>query len=275
MNELEGCIDMHVHFDPDPFRKRKGTAVELARQAAQAGMRGVVLKSHDYLTTPLCASLNGLKMGAELFGSLTLNRAAGGLNPQAVLVAARLGTRIIWLPTFDSIVDAARRGEGGIRVASEDGSLVDGMERIFEIVREYDIVLCTGHIAEAEVFAVVARAVKRGIRVVVTHPLTTIAGNPLALDKQKALAGMGAYIEHCYVACMPAVQGLDPMRIAEAVKAVGAERCVLDTDFGQDYNPPPAEGMLMMVRALKECGLSDREIELAIKINPAQLLKIS
>ena len=40
-------------------------------------MRGVVLKSHHYLTTPLCSSLNELGLGVELFGSLVLNWAVG------------------------------------------------------------------------------------------------------------------------------------------------------------------------------------------------------
>ncbi|MDP6100441.1 MAG: hypothetical protein QGH66_03350 [Dehalococcoidia bacterium] len=64
------------------------------------------------------------------------------------------------------------------------------------------------------------------------------------------------------------------MKIVEAVKAVGAGRCVLDTDFGQDYNPSPVEGMRMMIGALKECGLGDNDLELAVKTNPARLLGI-
>jgi predicted metal-dependent TIM-barrel fold hydrolase len=113
-----------------------------------------------------------------------------------------------------------------------------------------------------------------GIKVIVTHPLTTAAGHPLSLDRQKELAERGAYIEHCYIACTHPEQKLHPMRIVEAVRAVGAERCILDTDFGQDYNPPPAEGMKMMAAALKECGLDDGELELAMKTNPARLLGI-
>jgi len=34
---------------------------------------------------------------------------------------------------------------------------------------------------------------------------------------------MGAYIEHCFLACMPAVH-LSPAVMVENVKAVGAER---------------------------------------------------
>lgn len=271
---LKGCIDMHLHFAPDPFRERKASALSVARQAAEVGMRGVVLKSHHYLTTPLCSSLNELGLGVELFGSLVLNRAVGGLNPQAVRVAAALGTRVLWMPTTDSVAGASGRGEVGVRVTDQDGSLLPEMEHILETVKEHDMVLCTGHIAEEEVVALTYRATGMGIKMVVTHPLTTAAGSLLSLDRQRELADRGAYIEYCYLACTHLEQRLHPMKIAEAVRVVGAGRCILDTDFGQDYNPEPVEGMRMMVAAMKECGLSDSEVELAIKTNPARLLSV-
>jgi hypothetical protein len=272
-NMIKGCIDFHVHTAPDPFNERKSTGVEVAKQAAEAGMRGVVLKCHDYMTTPMCSSLNELGLGTELFGSIALNRAVGGLNPRAVLVAAGLGTKVVWLPTFDSIPDAARHGESGIAILGGDGNPLPEIEQIFDIIKEYDMVLCTGHITEAEIIAAVIRATKMGIKTVVSHPLLTPIGNPLSLERQIELATMGAYIEHGYVACALGLQ--KPEKIAESVKAVGAERCILDTDFGQAANPPPVEGMMMMFTALKECGLSDKELDLATRINPAQLLNIN
>jgi len=71
---------------------------------------------------------------------------------------------------------------------------------------------------------------------------------------------------------MPLGDQLNPNRIVEAVRAVGAERCILTTDLGQDWNPPPAEGMRMMVGTLLRCKLSVEEIETMIKTNPAELL---
>jgi hypothetical protein len=41
---LEGAIDIHVHFAPDPRVERRGDAIEVARQARDMGMRGMVLK---------------------------------------------------------------------------------------------------------------------------------------------------------------------------------------------------------------------------------------
>jgi hypothetical protein len=52
---IPGSIDLHVHCAPD-VRPRKMTALELARAAKLAGMRGVVLKNHETSTTALAAT---------------------------------------------------------------------------------------------------------------------------------------------------------------------------------------------------------------------------
>ena len=40
---LEGAVDIHVHFAPDPRVERRGDALAVARQAREMGMRGLVL----------------------------------------------------------------------------------------------------------------------------------------------------------------------------------------------------------------------------------------
>ncbi len=47
---LEGAIDVPVHAAPDPYAARKVDARQLVESAAEAGMAGLVLKSHDYPT---------------------------------------------------------------------------------------------------------------------------------------------------------------------------------------------------------------------------------
>ena len=86
------------------------------------------------------------------------------------------------------------------------------------------------------------------------------------------MAERGALIEHCFNCVMPLSDRLDPMTIVEAVRAVGAGRCVLTTDLGQEWNPPPAEGMRMMVATLMKCGLTPEELTTMIKANPSRLL---
>src|SRR5258705_10633009 len=56
--DLGGAADLHCHFGPDPHRARSVDAFEAAREAAAAGHRAVVLKSHDSPSASLaCAVL--------------------------------------------------------------------------------------------------------------------------------------------------------------------------------------------------------------------------
>jgi len=83
---------------------------------------------------------------------------------------------------------------------------------------------------------------------------------------------MGAVLEYCYSPCMPHGKRLDPKRIVEGMKRVGAEHCVMATDFGQPYNPNPIDGMRQFIKVMQALGISDREVEVMTKRNPARLL---
>lgn len=282
---MKGAIDFHVHANPDPFYERRLDAIEIAHQASAAGMSAVVIKCHHYCTAPLAYIVNQLTPGFSLLGSLVLNREAGGLNPDVVEVAARTGARVIWMPTLSSVVDTGRRKENkryplkavsddGISITGQDGKLVPQIAPILEIIKSNNIVLATGHISVPEIYALVTEAKRMQVKVIVTHPLTEIAGSLLSIKQQQELVSEGAYIEHCFFACMPLIQGLNPAVMVEHIKAVGAERCVLSTDFGQEYNPAPAEGFRMMLATMLRAGLSEKELETITKVNPARLLDL-
>ena len=99
---LKGSYDLHVHAGPDPNQKRRLDAIETARHAYEAEMGGFVLKSHEYLTSPLTYALEQMYPGLTVAGSISLNREVGGLNHQAVQTAARLGAKVIWMPTLSA-----------------------------------------------------------------------------------------------------------------------------------------------------------------------------
>jgi predicted metal-dependent phosphotriesterase family hydrolase len=65
-----------------------------------------------------------------------------------------------------------------------------------------------------------------------------------------------------------------PARYAEMIKTVGAEQCIMSTDFGQVHNPPPPEGLRIFIRAMRENGVSDGEIRMMVSENPAKMLGI-
>jgi predicted TIM-barrel fold metal-dependent hydrolase len=137
------------------------------------------------------------------------------------------------------------------------------------------MILASGHISPRETFALMEEAKSMGIwKLIVTHALTTQGVVPFTLEDQKRLAQMGAYIEHTYVGFLPTDFRSDPKPMVEAIKYVGAEHCIMSTDLGQYYNPPAAEGMRMFIALLLKNGITDHEIELMVKVNPAKLLRL-
>ena len=96
---LRGSVDLHVHCGPEPGRQRRMDALETGRHAYEAEMGGFVLKSHAYPTAPTADVLSRMYPGLRVYGSVTLNPPVGGLNPSAVEAAARMGAKIVWMPT--------------------------------------------------------------------------------------------------------------------------------------------------------------------------------
>src|ERR1700761_4612239 len=103
--DLHGAADLHCHFGPDAHRERSVDAFEAAREAAAAGHRAVVLKSHDFHTASLAWSVAQVVPGVEVYGGISCDREVGGVTPAAVEIALRLGGRIVWLPTLSSKQD--------------------------------------------------------------------------------------------------------------------------------------------------------------------------
>ncbi|MFC2042093.1 DUF6282 family protein [Chloroflexota bacterium] len=271
---LSGSIDMHMHTAPDPRAERRLDALQAALQAQEAGMRAIVLKSHEYPTAPLAYIVNQIVPDVTVLGSISLDLEVGGLNPHALEASAKLGAKVVWMPTLTSANDMKKKGGGGIVILDKEGRLLPVIGEILSIVKDYRMVLATGHVSVAESFALVDFARKEGLeKIVVTHPLLEWLGAPLSLEEQCQMAEKGAYIEHCFSVTMPMYR-LDPMKIVEAVRAVGAERCIISTDMGQDNNPAPAEGIRVAIATMLKCGLSEKEVELMVKINPARLLDL-
>lgn len=272
---LQGSIDMHVHHGPDAHIRRRLDALETALQAEAAGMKAIVLKSHDYPTAPIAYIVSQQVHNLAVFGSISLDFGVGGLNPAAVETSAILGAKVVWMPTLSSANDyqKLRLSGEGIKIVDEKGKILPVVQQIMGIVKKYDMVVATGHVSAPEAFALVDEAREKGItRIIATHPLTKMVGATLSNEEQQQMAGKGAYIEHCFVDTMPLGERLDPMKIVEVVRVVGAEHCILTTDFGQNHNPPPAEGMRMMIATMLRCKLTAEEIELMVKSNPAKLL---
>src|ERR1044072_9431301 len=99
-----GTIDVHVHSHPDVFGRNMDD-IDVASLAKAKGMRGIVLKNHVATSADRVALVMNVGHGIEVFGGIVLNKAVGGVNPDAVEWMHRMyGGRgkIVWLPTFDA-----------------------------------------------------------------------------------------------------------------------------------------------------------------------------
>src|ERR1041384_6549497 len=99
-----GTIDVHVHSHPDVFGRNMDD-IDVATLAKAKGMRGIVLKNHVATTADRAALVMKVVPGIEVFGGIVLNKAVGGINPDAVEWMHRMfGGRgkLVWVRTFDS-----------------------------------------------------------------------------------------------------------------------------------------------------------------------------
>ena len=265
---LKGAYDMHVHAGPDVI-DRKMDDLELAAAYKAAGMKGFVIKSHYFDTAGRAYLVRRLFPDLNVVGTLVLNRSVGGLNPAAVEKAAEYGVRLVFMPTMDAW--NMLHTESSIRVL-RDGQLADGIEEILDIIRDKDMILCSGHIAPEETLALFTRAQEKGLRrLIATH----VEWPPVraSLDMQKRYVECGAFLEHCVINILAG--SLSVEELASQIREIGAAHMILSTDLGQASNPEPAAAFAEYAGLLLDAGVSENELRTMIAANPEQLITTS
>jgi len=271
-----GSIDMHIHPGPDPNAERPIDSVNVAKLAQKAGMAGVVLKSFFYPTASDAFLIqNNITPDIVVAGSVVIAyTATGGLTYAAKTIEtnAKIGCRFVWFPTMDAKHCRSYLGqEGGICILDENGSLEPEVYDILNVIKEYDMVVASGHMSYQETTALFDAAVSMGIsKMIATHPLAELSR--FTMDEIKELAAKGVYIEHVYGTLMPRLGSMDPSDYVDCIKAVGAEHCVMGTDLAQVWDVDPATGMRLFIAMMLQFGCTPEEVSLMVKENPAKLL---
>ena len=283
-----GVIDLHVHSFPDVFGRNMDD-VDVAQIAKARGMRGIVLKNHISETASRAALAMKAVPGIEVFGGIVLNRAVGGINPDAVEWMHRMSGgrgKVVWLPTFESdkhVKTFSKPDAKGLTVAP-GGVVSPEMEAILKIIARENLVLATGHVHPEEVIAVVRRGKELGVKnMVVTHGLTNVPG--LTMAQAKEVVGMGALIEVCFLqfqagpgaplAFLTHWTQVNAKNVAAAIKEFGAAGIVVSSDLGQSANMTHPDGLEVAIGAMKREGISDADIDVMMRKNPARLLGLS
>ncbi len=284
---LENAIDMHIHSGPDHMA-RYADCITLSQEAAKYKMRAYVAKAPLISTVAGAQAANLVVPEVLAVGSLTLNNPTGGLSPRAVVANARAGAKVIWLPTVDSafsvLKDQQKHWIGHFVKTSSFGypieplSVLDGEGRlkpeaqeILRLAKEMDLVLCSGHISPTECIALAEEAAAIGYRKFeITH--ANAWTEDFTLEVLKRLTACGATVSLSYGVCSPTHGRQDPREIVGIIREIGADHCILITDYGQTISPPPAVGMLVFYNLLKSLGVSREELDLMLKTKPAELL---
>jgi len=154
------------------------------------------------------------------------------------------------------------------------------------------VYLDTGHVSAAEAMRLVELKDVYGYeRVVVSSAVTKIA----RLEQLKHMVSKGALIEisnasytapqmipltHYYVEKeyasidegMEATPGSGIREVAEWISELGAEHCIMSTDFGRYALSTPTEGLRQYIACMLDLGISADEIRTMVKTNPEWLL---
>jgi len=292
--DLEGTIDLHIHSIPDAS-PRLLDDIEVAAQAKAVKMTAVVLKCHATATPDRAyIAQRAVGGGIEVYGIICLNPAVGGMNPEAVRMAIRMGAKGVWMPSTWSkhnvqYMQLYRHPMGtetlgrdpieeGETVLSKEAQIKPEVKEILALVAEQDVMLSTGHLSLNEAHMLIDEACQVGVKKLSVHTVNYhVMGYPL--EDQKILVQKGAFGEYGFTSLpYPIWEPADPSRrislddVCRSIRNVGAEHCVLSTDSGQVTSPPPIECMRLWIELLRVKGVDQEEIDTMTKLNPAKLL---
>jgi hypothetical protein len=180
---IEGVADLHVHGAPS-LVERHGLDHEVLGAHGQMGVDLAVLKAHEGSTAEraVLAAQRGEADGVEVYGGIVLNSPVGGANADAVEVAARLGGRVVWMPTVSAPAHVASASSPELSVhrdlafrqvdvLDEAGALLPAWQEVLDVVAAHDLVLASGHLTCSQALVLFRAARSAGVsRMLLNHP---------------------------------------------------------------------------------------------------------
>lgn len=238
-------MDLHVHTSPS-LVPRHHDDHEIGELLDAAGIGTYVLKAHEGSTAERAALVGG---GAV--GSIVLNSPVGGANPDAVEVAARLGARVVWMPTISSATHirnqrstalSAHRGVTfrAVEVCREEQVRPEWVE-VLDLVAAHDLVLASGHLSIDETVELFRLARARGVqRLLVNHPLLDFLG--WRDEHVDALVELEAFIEVGVLADLLVGDQQEPATVRLA-RTYPTSLLVFGSDLGHVHYPDVNPGI--------------------------------
>lgn len=288
--EATSTVDIHTHVGPSPFDRRVN-GYEAAIEAGGAGMDAIVMKEHFFPTAYATPYIDRLleqdDIDIEVLGSTVLNYCNGGFNPFAVQAAIDYGASVVWGPTIDARHHANQTGElgaflnveagkeyadkEGITALDSDSDLRDDVRLCIEKVAANDIVLALGHLSFEETRAIAGYATDLGHeKILIDHP--NYAVTDLDRDQQAELVALGAVLNFPFMAISPKYHWIGSDRLAQNIREIGVDNCVISSDVGQQVNPSVPESIRIFGEVLLSEGFSISEFRAMAEQQPKRLL---
>jgi len=174
-----------------------------------------------------------------------------------------------------------------------DGTIPPELDEMLTLVAEHpDIYVDTGHVSPEEAMRIVELGEKYGYKkIVVSSSVSKVA----SMEQLKVMAKQGAFIEytigaytaaqmipltHYYVETeyssvdegMSETAAGGIRHVADAVQEIGADKCIMSTDFGRYALSTPVEGLRQFIACMLDLGLSPDDVQKMVKTNPTKLL---
>ena len=232
--------DLHTHASPS-LLPRHGDDAQTVAAERELGFSTVVLKSHEGSTVERAAIA-----GPGVYGGIVLNSSAGGANPDAVEVAARLGGRIVWMPTVSSRTHKAGSSSPELSVhrgfelgpvnVVDDGVLRPEWHDVLDVIAAHDLVLASGHLSAQETVVLFRQARRHGVnRLMVNHPM--MAFLRWNAEAAQVLQELGAHLE---LGILPDLLGDQDHASLLLTATYPASLLVFGSDLGHAHHAPPS-----------------------------------
>ncbi len=283
---MEGGYDLHIHSAPD-LVARDIDDYTLMKELDAMCMAGAVIKHHQE-STAARATLANQYYGArsKLFGSITLNNGVGGLNPTAVEIAAKMGAKLVWMPTKDSLHEAIffqKNAANSLYLLDDRKNLKSEVFDILDVIKANNLILATGHLSQDEVLELCKESRKRDIKTILTHP--DYFGSRISDEIQIALASQGVFVEKMWLlvegsipaetnVSMNGMHQVSQEYTFRSIRKIGLEHIILSSDGGVKGLPSSTRIIHDFIVALINAGFTETEIRPMIYDNPAALLDI-
>jgi hypothetical protein len=244
--------DLHVHAAPSLLPRHGDDRATVAAERA-VGFSTVVLKAHEGSTVE-----RAVAAGEGVYGGVVLNSPVGGANPDAVEVAARLGGRVVWMPTVSARTHQAGASSPELSVhrgfelhpvdVITNGTLLPQWLDVLDVVAAHDLLLASGHLSANETVVLFGEAKRRGVqRLLVNHPkMAFLQWND---EASAALQGLDAHLE---LGILPDLLGDAEHSSLTLARSYPTSLLVFGGDLGHADHPPPAVAVAPWLSGLEK-----------------------